>query len=110
MNLKGIAEQLEMEESDFLEIVELFLETSALDLEELRSAVKGNDSLGALHAAHSIKGAAANLRLTTVFELAQRMEREARENHLEGATVAIQAIQESLARIHESLKQGRALA
>jgi len=109
MNLRGIAEQLEMEENDFLEIVKLFLETSALNLEELQSAVMENDAQGAVRAAHSIKGAAGNLRLTAVFELAQTMEKQAHENRLEGAAYAIRAIRENLERIGESLKQGNEL-
>ena len=44
-------------------------------------------------------------RLTVIFEIAQRMEREARENRLEGAIGAIQAIRENLNQIDESLKR-----
>ncbi len=105
MNFKGLAEQLEMEEDEYLEIVELFLEASASDLGQLRSAVEEQDPQKAVRAAHSIKGAAGNLRLTAIFELAQRMEREARENRLDGAVSAIGTIQENLNRIDESLKR-----
>ena len=72
MNFKGLAEQLEMEETEYLEIMELFLETSVTNLGELQSAVEGKDAQSAFRAAHSIKGAAANLRLNAIFELAQR--------------------------------------
>jgi HPt (histidine-containing phosphotransfer) domain-containing protein len=105
MNFRGLAEQLEMEEGEFLEILELFLETSVTNLGQLQSAVEGKDTQSAVRAAHSIKGAAANLRLTAIFELAQRMEREARENRLEGAIGTIQAIRENLNRLDESLKR-----
>lgn len=105
MNFKGLAEQLEMEETEYLEIMELFLETSVTNLGELQSAVEGKDAQSAFRAAHSIKGAAANLRLNAIFELAQKMEKEARENRLEGAIGAIQAIQENLNQIDESLKR-----
>ena len=105
MNFRGLAEQLEMEESELLEIIELFLETSASDLGKIQSAVEEEDAQKAVHAAHSIKGAAANLRLTAIFELAQRMEKEARENRLDGAIGAVQAIQENLDQIDESLKR-----
>ena len=105
MNLRGLAEQLEMEESEFLEIVELFLETSASSLDQLEAAIDGKDAPEAVRAAHSIKGAAANLRFTEIFELAQKMEKEARENRLEGAPYAVQAIRGNLNQIGDSLKQ-----
>jgi histidine phosphotransfer protein HptB len=105
MNFKGLAEQLEMEEDEYLEIVELFLMTSAANLGQLQSAVERKDAQSAVRAAHSIKGAAANLRLNAIFELTQTMEKEACENRLDGAAGAIQAIQEHLDRIGESLKR-----
>jgi HPt (histidine-containing phosphotransfer) domain-containing protein len=88
-----------------MEIIGLFLEASASDLRQLQSAIDQEDVQSAVRAAHSIKGAAANLRLTAIFELAQRMEREARENRLEGAIGTIQAIRENLTRLDESLKR-----
>jgi HPt (histidine-containing phosphotransfer) domain-containing protein len=105
MNFRGLAERLEMEEGDMMEIIGLFLEASASDLRQLQSAIDQEDVQSAVRAAHSIKGAAANLRLTAIFEIAQRMEREARENRLEGAIGAIQAIRENLNQIDESLKR-----
>jgi HPt (histidine-containing phosphotransfer) domain-containing protein len=105
MNFRGLAERLEMEEGDMMEIIGLFLEASASDLRQLQSAIDEEDVQSAVRAAHSIKGAAANLRLTAIFEIAQRMEREARENRLEEAIGAIQAIRENLNQIDESLKR-----
>ena len=105
MNLRRLAAQLEMEEGEFLEIVELFLEASASNLGELQSAVEGKDARGAAAAVHSIKGAAANLRFTEIFELAQKMEKDACENRLEEVPYAIRAIQDGLNQIGESLKQ-----
>jgi len=75
MNFRGLAERLEMEEGDMMEIIGLFLEASASDLRQLQSAIDQEDVQSAVRAAHSIKGAAANLRLTAIFEIAQRMER-----------------------------------
>ena len=75
--------------------------------EQFQSAVEGKDTQSAVRAAHSIKGAAANLRLKAIFELAQKMEKEARENRLDGAIGAIQAIRENLNQIDESLKRER---
>ena len=60
MNFRGLAKQLEIEEGDMLEIIGLFLETSASDLRQLESAIDEEDAKSAVCAAHSIKGAAAN--------------------------------------------------
>jgi HPt (histidine-containing phosphotransfer) domain-containing protein len=105
MNFRELAEQMEMEEGELLEIIGFFLEASASDLGKIQSAVEEEDAQKAFRAAHSIKGAAANLRLTAICELAQRMETEARENRLDGAIGAIRAIQENLNQLDESLKR-----
>jgi HPt (histidine-containing phosphotransfer) domain-containing protein len=54
-------------------------------------------------AAHSIKGAAINLGLVEIYEAARKTEMEARENNLNGATVAARAIKEKIDQITEDL-------
>ncbi len=77
MNLGKMAEALEMKRSEFLEMIGLFLETSASDLHQLQSALASGESATAARAAHSIKGAALNLGLTQIYELAGEIEAEA---------------------------------
>jgi HPt (histidine-containing phosphotransfer) domain-containing protein len=103
MKLKELAENLEMEVDEFLEIMELFLETSAFDLNQLEAGIEEGDGQRVIIAAHSIKGAAVNLGLLEIYEAARKTEMEARENNLNGATVAARAIKEKIDQITEDL-------
>jgi HPt (histidine-containing phosphotransfer) domain-containing protein len=103
MKLKELAENLEMEVDEFLEIMKLFLETSAFDLNQLEAGIEEGDGQRVIIAAHSIKGAAVNLGLLEIYEAARKTEMEARENNLNGATLAARAIKEKIDQITEDL-------
>jgi HPt (histidine-containing phosphotransfer) domain-containing protein len=61
MDLKEFADNLGLEEDEFFQIMELFVETSASDLSKMTAAVDGGDMVRVVEAAHSIKGASGNL-------------------------------------------------
>lgn len=103
MNLNKLAENLGIEEDEFSELVGLFLETSASDLSKLQSATAGRDGQKAADAAHSIKGAAVNLGLTEIYDMAKQMETDARENRLTEVTEGIGALKQQLDCIAKSL-------
>jgi len=103
MKLKELAENLEMGVDEFLEMIELFLETSASDLNQWQSGIDEGDGKKVMIAAHSIKGAAANLGLLEIYEVARKTELEARENNLNGAIVAARAIKEKIDQMAEDL-------
>ena len=103
MNIRELAENLEMAEEEFLEMLDLFWETSSFDLRELQSAMEEGDAQKAIHAAHSIKGAAVNLGLMEIYEVAKETEMEARENYLERTGEMARTIKEKLDRIAEAL-------
>jgi HPt (histidine-containing phosphotransfer) domain-containing protein len=103
MKLKELAENLEMEVDEFLEIMKLFLETSVFDLNQLEAGIEEGDGQRVIIAAHSIKGAAVNLGLLEIYEAARKTEMEARENNLNGATVAAREIKEKIDQITEDL-------
>ncbi len=105
MNFKDLAIHLEMEKEEYLEMIRLFLETSANDLTYLHSALEKGEGLNAAGAVHSIKGAAANLGLTEIYELAQKIEMEALGNHLDRTSGGILMLREKLDLIAEELKQ-----
>ena len=105
MNFEDLAIQLEMEKQEFLEMIGLFLRTSATDLADLHSALKKKEGLEAARAAHSIKGAAVNLGLTEVYELAKAVEMEALGNRFDQTGEEILALHEKLNHMAEELKQ-----
>ena len=105
MNLKELANHLEMEEEEFLELIELFLDTSTSDLKDLQSAVEKGEGLNAVKAAHSIKGAAANLGMAEIYELTKKIETEARGNRLDQTLESIPTLRRLLEQVAEGLKQ-----
>jgi HPt (histidine-containing phosphotransfer) domain-containing protein len=109
MKLKELAENLEMGVDEFLELIELFLETSASDLNQWQSGIDEKDGKKVMVAAHSIKGAATNLGLVEIYEVAEKTEMEARENNLNGATVAAREIKEKIDQITEDLLKAESL-
>ncbi len=105
MKLKEWAENLEMEEEEFLEMMRLFLETSASDLNQWQSGIEEGNSKKVMTATHSIKGAAINLGLVEIYEVAKEAEKEARDHHLDGATGGMTILREKLDQIAESLQE-----
>lgn len=83
MNLRSIAIELQMEESEVAELVDLFITTTLGDMDKIREALQQNDFEKAAGAAHSIKGAAANMRLETISALARQAETDARKERLD---------------------------
>lgn len=81
MNFKELAENLGMEEEEYLEIVELFVETGTSDLDKLQSAIEKGDKEEAANAAHSLKGASGNLGFTDFYDVAKLTEQKARSDN-----------------------------
>lgn len=104
MNFSELAENIGLEEDEFLELVELFVQTSASDLERLQSAIDGGHTQEAVEAAHSVKGAAGNLGFTEIYDLAKAMEEKARQSRVEGASEALKAIRDRYDLIAEALR------
>lgn len=82
MNIAKLAEGLGLNEAEYLELIALLIETSNTDLATAESAVREDDPDAASHAFHSIKGAAANLGLTEISDLAKQGEQLARNSAL----------------------------
>ena len=92
MNCKELAENLGLEEEEYLELLELFVETTASNLDRLQSGLAEGDSGEVSEAAHTIKGSSANLGLKEIAESAKGIEERARQNDLKGAADAVEII------------------
>ena len=77
MDFKKLAEDLGLEEDEFKEMADLFLEAGNADLDKLRLAIKEGNAQEIARAAHSIKGAAGNLGFMEIFEAAREIEKMA---------------------------------
>jgi HPt (histidine-containing phosphotransfer) domain-containing protein len=85
LNLNKISKKLGLEENEYLELVELFIETSKSDIKNLQSAINNKNLELIAKIAHSLKGAAMNLGLDYFFELSETIEKTSRNGELEEA-------------------------
>jgi len=104
MNFKKLAKNLGLEEDEFLEFVELFVEVGTSDLDKLQTAIAEGSAESAANAAHSLKGAAGNLGLIELYEIAKEIEEKARNEILDGTIDAVRIIKEKLDLIMKTLK------
>jgi len=99
MNLKIEAKKLGLQEEEYLEIVNLFIETTAHNLNQLRSAIQTRDISKMLQETHSLKGAALNLGFWEIYEIIERIGMKVRENSWHGISDDIERIQDTMDRI-----------
>jgi len=92
MDIKELAENLGLEEDEYLELLELFIDTGIVDVDKLRSAIEEGNTEEAANAAHSLKGASGSLGLMEIYGLAQKTEKEARNNSLDGLVESVQTL------------------
>ncbi|MGD9950358.1 MAG: Hpt domain-containing protein [Desulfobulbus sp.] len=84
-------EQTAGDEELLEELLILFKDSAAADLEQLRQAITADDAPGVVRAAHSLKGASASLGIEGIREVAMAMESDARGG---STTVALKKIGE----------------
>lgn len=96
MDFKERAEKLGLEEEEYSELLGLFIETGISDLEKLKNAIEGRDAEQAANVAHSLKGASGNLGLSDFYEIAKKIELDARNGNLEKIGGAVEALRKNL--------------
>jgi HPt (histidine-containing phosphotransfer) domain-containing protein len=92
MNLKELAENLGLEEDEYRELVELFIDTGTADFQKIESGLASSDAEQVMRSAHTIKGAAGNLGLMEVSDVAKTIEENATNNQLEGLDQAVSTL------------------
>jgi FOG: HPt domain len=105
MNFKKLAEDLGLEEEEYMELIELFIDVGMSDLDRLHSAIEEGDSEKAAKAAHSLKGAAGNLGLMELSKTAKEIEEEAGNDRLDETADAAQTLKEKLDFLVEAVKR-----
>jgi HPt (histidine-containing phosphotransfer) domain-containing protein len=104
MNFCEMAENIGLDEQDFREMVELFISVGMTDLMKLRDACSTRDCQGVVMSSHSIKGASANLGFTEIYEIAKRIEADARAQKLDGVDEGIVQIERKIESLSASLE------
>jgi HPt (histidine-containing phosphotransfer) domain-containing protein len=107
MNVKELSENLGLEEEEFLDLVDFFVETSASDLTDLSKALEAGDAEEVVKASHSLKGAAGNLGFQDIYKSAKLIEMNARQGILEGSKEAVTSLREKLTLMEEDLEKNK---
>lgn len=101
MNIKKLAEDLGLEEEEYLELFVLFVKTGRSDIEKLQAAIEAGDAEKIASTAHSLKGACGNLGFMELHEIAGEIVEKARNNQLEGISGSFKALKEKFYSIVE---------
>lgn len=84
MDFKKLGEDLGLDEDEFIELAELFVETAPQDLQRLTEAGETNSPSLAAEAAHSLKGSSGNLGFAEISEIAGHAEKSYRNGEMDG--------------------------
>lgn len=104
MNIKALADDLGLDEDEYLELVDLLVDTGMVDLSNMESAVKAGDADTAAGSAHSLKGASGNLGIMDIYEPAKAIEAELRNNNLANIDIQLKKIREKLETLKKLVK------
>ena len=104
MNFKDLASNLGLDEEDFNELIEIFMATSLTDLGKINSGLKENDAVQVTQAAHSIKGASANLGFQEIASLSKDIEMTAKTGSLNGLEKKVKSIVKELQKIETAIE------
>lgn len=103
MNFKALAERIGLDEDEYRELVELLLETGRGDYDHIKAAFKSGDAQQVARYAHALSGAAGNLGIMNVHEVAKRIELAAAEDQLDSISGEVDALKGHFDRIAERI-------
>ncbi len=99
MNIKELSENLGLEEEEYIEMLELFLESGGADLARIEKALAEANARGIHEAAHSLKGSAGSLCLDPMFELALAIDDRSRKGELDGLASLVRELRSRYAEL-----------
>jgi HPt (histidine-containing phosphotransfer) domain-containing protein len=73
MNFQKLSQEVDIEEDEYRELFELFIEKSISDIKELKTALDNSNKAKASDVAHSLRGAALNLGLYEIIDLLEAL-------------------------------------
>ncbi len=101
MDFNVLAANLGLERVEFIELVELFVETAESDIQKIKTSHAQNDTEQIAEAAHSLKGSAGNLGFAELSDKAKLIEDNSRNETLEGLEELTRKIEEMLEKIRQ---------
>jgi histidine phosphotransfer protein HptB len=86
MDFKAMGANLGLEEDEFRELIDLFMETGQNDYDNIKTALAGGDCEAAAQHAHTLAGASGNLGLMDLHSAAKSVEQASIEKRLSDAS------------------------
>jgi HPt (histidine-containing phosphotransfer) domain-containing protein len=105
MDIKTLAENLGLEEEEYVEMLDIFFDSGGADLERLEAALSDGDARRAHEASHSLKGSAGSLGLDRIFELAKAVDDKDRQGNLDGLDEMIRELRAEYDSLLEQAKK-----
>jgi HPt (histidine-containing phosphotransfer) domain-containing protein len=96
MNFKELGENLGLDEDEYRELVELFVDTGSAEFERLKTGIAANDKDTMVRSAHTIKGAAGNLGLMEIHEEAKKIEHLISQGRTDDLDQAMQILEKMI--------------
>jgi HPt (histidine-containing phosphotransfer) domain-containing protein len=96
--------QLGGDDNLFRELIGLFLDRREVMIANIQRAIAGGDSAALQHAAHTLKGSAANLCAATVVQVASELEAVGRRGDLDEANAHFMKLQDAVHQLEEALR------
>ena len=93
MDFKKLAENLGLEEDEFVELVELLVDTGKPQIVELREAVTAENGEGIRNIAHSLKGASGNLGLMEISKEAKKIEDDCVSKNFQAVSESVEKME-----------------
>jgi len=109
MEITKLADNLGLDADDFVELFELYMQTTACDLKELRAGLKAGDAEQVHKKAHSIKGSSGNLGLDELYRLARDIDDRARVGSLDGLEDLLQVFDNKYENFVEDFEKDRSV-
>ena len=97
------ASQLDADGAVLTEVIAMYLDEAARNLNRLKTAVESQDAGEVDRAAHAFKSASLNVGALQIGELCRKLERQGKAGELSGAVDLVQAIERQLERVRPLL-------
>lgn len=104
MDFKELSQRLELEESEYRELIELFIEISSSDMNTFQLAIQAKNMEQAARSVHSIIGAASNLGLMEVSKLARKIETDVNNNRIQNISESVQMLKSKVDFVAEYIR------
>lgn len=84
-------------------LISVFLESAAQDIEKMRIAIRVQDAAALANAAHSLRGSCSNMGASTLNALSQQIENNRQSASLDGTAKLLESLELEFDRVREEL-------